>query len=85
MDAKKSSVSGGRFFHNKAEARKVIAHAIVRFYPAEARCLLNKAYVQAQIVLGKDWQNVLDASEEVLRRICTHCRQLANEELQSVA
>lgn len=90
MNTKKPENQG----YNKAEARKIIGKAIVNLYPVEdrcllnkaypmeARCLLNKAYVKTMILLGKDWEDVLDASEDVLRETCAHCRMEANRELE---
>lgn len=81
MNPKKSSANGSQLVskrpYNEVEAREVVAR--------EEHCLLNKAYVQAQIILGKDWQNVLDASEDVLRQACTHCHQQTAEERQVAA
>ena len=69
---------------NKPKVRKISASAIAdSLYPAEARCLLNKDYVKMMILAGRDWQAVLDESDEVLRQTCTHCHQLANKEGQT--
>lgn len=70
---------------NSEKLKKRIIVKVVEIFPSEAKCLLNRAFVEAQIAAGKNWQVVLDASEEVLRQTCTHCRQLASQELRSVA
>ncbi len=87
MNTKKSAVSGSQLVPSVQDASFVmgLAKAIVDLCPVEGRCLLNKVYVEAMILLGKDWQDVLDASEEVLRQTCTHCHQPANQEHQTAA
>ena len=70
---------------SNAEAMKVFVRAIVSLIPMEARCLLNTTYVEAMIFLGKDWEEVLDAPKDLLRKTCVHCRQLASQKSQTAA
>lgn len=77
-----AAVIGSEVFHmymfgryDEDRVKKIIAEMIIKLCPPEAKCLFNSAFVEAQIMAGKeDWQYVLSASREVLRHACTHCR-----------
>ena len=68
--------------------KQIITKAIADLSP-EDKCLLNRAFVEAQIMAGEEnWRYVLSAPPEVLRHACTcpkHSKMSEDQQKSSFA
>lgn len=66
--------------YDEAEARKIIAGAIIELCPAEARCFFNSAYAEATRIEGHEVPPKT-AYAKTLRRACSclYCREVIYE------
>lgn len=66
--------------YDEAEARRIIARAILELCPEEAKCLFNSAYVEAKKIVGEDVPPK-DVDVKTLWQLCgcPRCRDRAEE------
>lgn len=67
--------------YDEAEARKIIAKAILELCPSEAKCLFNSAFVEAQeIFVGKPAPSRTASRDEILK-VCG-CAECAHAQIE---